>query len=227
MDLSAIKGVGPATEAKLNDAGVRSVQELADADPMALADRTGIPVEKVKSFVEQAKDTAAARPAPEEDTNATRVAITTSGSVAPAPATASAPAVAVEAPPAAAPEALDWRVVLRDRTATALVKADGDVHDELPIVTARVHESPRDVMAAFEHDAVLLQEQASMAVVRLKDTLRENVPIFKERILDPAVGASEEVRVRVHEIRERSTSVANGSAAKGGFFSKMFGKKSG
>lgn len=40
-DVTDVKGIGPATAAKLHDAGVDTPQQLADADPDELATRTG------------------------------------------------------------------------------------------------------------------------------------------------------------------------------------------
>lgn len=54
MELSEIKGVGEATEATLSDAGVGSVQELAEADPEDLTE-AGLSASRAEEFVNKAK----------------------------------------------------------------------------------------------------------------------------------------------------------------------------
>lgn len=145
---------------------------------------------------------------------------------------------------AAAPEA-SWRVVLRDRAATATLRAGERLVDALPIVTARPGEDLAELRSEVDHDAVVLAQGESTAWVRLADGWHAGVPLFKERMGEE--GATE-IRVRVHEIRERAPSKnaeppASRSAdettsvgadeeddaprpAKRGVFGKLFGKKS-
>lgn len=62
-DLTAIKGVGPATVTKLRDAGITSFADLAASDPDELARRLGasqpISAKRVKSWIEAAQERAA------------------------------------------------------------------------------------------------------------------------------------------------------------------------
>ncbi len=122
--------------------------------------------------------------------------------------------------------------MLRDRAATARVIAGGVVHDDLPIMTARADEPEDDVMSDVRHGAVLLKEKAATAFVRLPDgESRSDVPIFKERVKDPTTLETEEIRVQVHEIRERAPEPSAASTEAGvsvgerkGFLSRMFGR---
>lgn len=97
----------------------------------------------------------------------------------------------------------DLRVVLRDRAATARVRIGEVWHEDVPIVTARVHDDAEKVLRSVRENAVLLKEQATHAWVRVNDEVHAQAPIFKERVKEGAHGAVEEIRVRVREIRER------------------------
>jgi len=50
MDLREIKGIGPAKQQKLRDAGITTVEGLARADPTKLADDAGIPLAQVREM---------------------------------------------------------------------------------------------------------------------------------------------------------------------------------
>lgn len=57
-DLKQIKGIGPATEKRLNSAGITrwsQVASLSDGDLPAIADLLKVPVDKIKPWVDQAK----------------------------------------------------------------------------------------------------------------------------------------------------------------------------
>ncbi len=59
-DLTVIKGIGPATQEKLNRLGVTSLADLADADPTRLTSdlrkhQPGISEKRVRSWIDTAK----------------------------------------------------------------------------------------------------------------------------------------------------------------------------
>jgi len=53
--LTTLKGLGPKTEAKLREVGVESVEELAEEDAELLSEATGIGVQKLSSWISEAK----------------------------------------------------------------------------------------------------------------------------------------------------------------------------
>jgi predicted flap endonuclease-1-like 5' DNA nuclease len=54
MELKHIKGIGPAKQAKLQEAGIKDVQDLAHADVTAVAAKSGISADSVKQYKESA-----------------------------------------------------------------------------------------------------------------------------------------------------------------------------
>ncbi len=54
MELSTIKGIGPSKQTKLNDAGIKTVGDLAHANVASLAETTGISASTIKGYKEQA-----------------------------------------------------------------------------------------------------------------------------------------------------------------------------
>lgn len=54
MELSSIKGIGPAKQEKLEKAGIKLVRDLVDADLAKLSEETGISHETLKNYQEQA-----------------------------------------------------------------------------------------------------------------------------------------------------------------------------
>lgn len=55
MDLTALKGLGPARRDKLGEAGIDAISELAAADPDGLAGQVDIPEATLEDFVDQAR----------------------------------------------------------------------------------------------------------------------------------------------------------------------------
>lgn len=53
--LDVIKGVGSTYADRLEDAGIETVDQLADADPEALAEKTGISEKRLTRWIERAK----------------------------------------------------------------------------------------------------------------------------------------------------------------------------
>lgn len=53
--LQDIKGIGPSYETTLSEAGVETVDELADADADALADDTGLSTKRIRGWIERAR----------------------------------------------------------------------------------------------------------------------------------------------------------------------------
>ena len=58
-DLSEIQGIGPAYARRLNDAGITSFSQLAEADPESLIEITGVSRWDPKDWKTQARDLAA------------------------------------------------------------------------------------------------------------------------------------------------------------------------
>lgn len=107
------------------------------------------------------------------------------------------------------------KVVLLDRAPVARVLLSGEVHEAVPIVTAWGRESDDEVLARAGGDAVILREKAETAPVRLRGSTHAAIPLYKERRREGA--EPEEVRVRVHEIREVTE--------KKPLLGRLFGKK--
>lgn len=55
MSLKSIKGIGPATEEKLEEAGITTVEQLADADAVSLAEKTGVAEGRLEAFIDRAR----------------------------------------------------------------------------------------------------------------------------------------------------------------------------
>ncbi len=53
-DLTVVKGIGPVYEARLHEAGVSSLRDLASRDPEDLATRLGVPAARVAKWIEEA-----------------------------------------------------------------------------------------------------------------------------------------------------------------------------
>ena len=56
MDLAELAGVGPATKAKLMDAGIKSILDLATAGPMDIADATNVDISKAVDLNNKARE---------------------------------------------------------------------------------------------------------------------------------------------------------------------------
>lgn len=50
-----VKGVGPATAEKLEGVGIKSLADLANADPAKVSDSAGVSVDKAKSYIDDAR----------------------------------------------------------------------------------------------------------------------------------------------------------------------------
>jgi hypothetical protein len=155
---------------------VRTVEELRHIDVEDIAQRTGLKPAQLETWRNEAARTL------EQGVEA-----------------------AAKATERAAVEAEKAAVVLRDRATTARVRVHGILHENFPIITAKLDESQAEIAKTIEENAVLLKEQADTAWVRLEGEWHKNVPIFKEKLAEgekAARGAVEEVRVFVKEIRE-------------------------
>lgn len=62
MSLHSIEGIGPATEEKLGEAGIATLEQLADADAASLAEKTGVAETRVEAFVDRARTASIAEP---------------------------------------------------------------------------------------------------------------------------------------------------------------------
>jgi transposase-like protein len=174
--LTDIKGIGDATAKKLRDAGVRTVEELRAINVEDIAQRTGLKPAQLQGWRDEA-----------------------------ARALAQGVEAAAQATSQAAEEAEKAAVVLRDRATTAKVRLHGVLHENFPIITAKLDESQAEVSRTIQENAVLLKEQADTAWVRIEGEWHKNVPLFKEKLAEgeaAAKGAVEEVRVFVKEIKE-------------------------
>ncbi|HEV8359165.1 MAG TPA: helix-hairpin-helix domain-containing protein [Candidatus Thermoplasmatota archaeon] len=176
LDLSDIRGLGEASAKKLREAGVRTVEDLRHVDVEDLAKRTGIKASSLEGWRNEA-----ARLLERSVDLAARATV------------------------AGARRAEEAAVVLKDRATTAKVRLEGVMHENFPIITAKLEESQAEIAKTIEENAVLLKEQADTAWVRVEGEWHKNVPIFKEKLAEgekAAKGAVEEVRVFVKEIRE-------------------------
>lgn len=63
MSMKSIKGIGPATEEKIEEAGITTVEQLADGDAASLAEKTGVAERRLEEFIDRAK--AASKDKPE------------------------------------------------------------------------------------------------------------------------------------------------------------------
>lgn len=174
--LTDIKGLGDASAKKLREAGVKTVEDLRALDVEDIAKRTGIKASSLETWRNEA-----------------------------ARAVERGVEIATQAIPKVAARADEAAVVLRDRATTAKVRIDGAMHENFPIITAKLDESQAEIAKTIEENAVLLKEQADTAWVRIEGEWRKNVPLFKEKLAEgekAAQGAVEEVRVFVKEIRE-------------------------
>ena len=193
--LTDIKGIGDATAKKLREAGVKTVEDLRHVDVGALASETGIKAATLEAWRNEA-----AR-ALEQGVEA-----------------------AAQATERASAEADKAAVVLKDRATTARVRVNGVMHENFPIITAKLEESQAEIAKTIDENAVLLKEQADTAWVRIEGEWQKNVPIFKERLAEgerAARGAVEEVRVFVKEIREHPKEALKPSS----LLDRLLGKK--
>lgn len=60
MNLQSIKGIGPATEEKLDPAGITTVERLADA--ASLTEKTGVAEGRIEEFIDRAGAASEAKP---------------------------------------------------------------------------------------------------------------------------------------------------------------------
>lgn len=56
MSVSTIEGIGPAIEEKLTAVGIRSIDQLAEADAADLAEQTGLSEGQLKDFIARANE---------------------------------------------------------------------------------------------------------------------------------------------------------------------------
>lgn len=193
--LTDIKGIGDATAKRLREAGVKTLEELRNIDVQDMAERTGLKGDQLRKWRDEA-----AR-ALEEGVE-----------------------TAAKAIPRAAAEAQKVVVVLKDRATTAQVRVRGVMHDNFPIITAKLDESQAEIAKTIEENAVLLKEQADTAWVKIEGEWHKNVPLFKQKLAEgetAARGALEEVRVFVKEIREHPAETLKPSS----LLDRILGKK--
>lgn len=170
--------------------GVTGPEDLAHADSAALAAATGLPETQIAFFVGQARRaTGIEDPAP-----------TTGGAPEePAETTREEPPAPASSDTADASDAPD-AVLLDESSDLARVRLAGAVKRDIRILTAREDEDAQDALAEADGDAVVLQERATVAPVRLDGQLLPPLPIY--RLRNAASEGAEEERVRVGRIKE-------------------------
>lgn len=62
MSLKSITGIGPATEEKLEEAGITTVEQLADADAGSLVKKTSVAEGRLEEFINRASDASKSKP---------------------------------------------------------------------------------------------------------------------------------------------------------------------
>lgn len=216
MELSSIPEIGPVNAGILAEGGVRTAAELAaHADIEALAQRTRMAPGRLEAFraavwshLEAILEGAGVRDL-DQLADADVSALAASTGLAPDSLAlfqsaarqklgrSPSGAPLAEAQAAARPD----RVILSDGRATARVSLGGILHAGLAIVTLRMEEDEADVLARAPGDAVLLKERAVTAPARVGGVLHRDLPIYKEQARDG--GATDEIRVRVAEIKDR------------------------
>jgi hypothetical protein len=55
MSLKSIKGIGPATEEKIEEAGITTMEQLANGDAASLAEKTGVAEGRLEKFIDRAR----------------------------------------------------------------------------------------------------------------------------------------------------------------------------
>lgn len=208
MELTDINGIGPATEEDLNDVGVETPEDLLEADLEALFEESGIGLERLAGFAEEARaglDEGESGPdASREDAAGDDLEASEAGETGD-----EVPDLEVEADDESgagdrADEGDDVKVVLREGHGAASVRVGEDWHEELPIVTATVDEDPHRKLQQVAEDAVLLQEKQARGSVRIGDVTYQEVPLVRRR--EKEGGVVEETPVEVDSVREKTES---------------------
>ena len=196
MDLARVPGVSAEWKASLDAAGVKDAPTLARATGLAdLAQRTGIPAERLEGLREAARRVviAALRDAGIRSEEALAAA-----DAADLAARAGVAEQDVAWFQAAAREALAGlpprRVTLRPGGQLARVRLEEDVHEGVPLRTVAQPDEHGPALAAMAGNVVLLRPGADAVVARLEGVVHEDVPLYAE-------ARDGELAVRVAEVR--------------------------
>lgn len=223
MDLASVPEIGPSFAAKLRDAGIENVEAfVVTEDLLALSARSGIDEGRLESFRDAARERVervlaeAGVNGPEELAAADHVALSmrTALSVEYLARYRQAAQHAVDGPEA--------KVVLVDGAPVARVHLAGATHHAVPLVTAGPTDDADAILARAGGDAVLLRPQAETVPVLIAGITHRELPLFKERRREG--GDTEEVRVRVVEIRETQPPGEKAPKKSGGL-GRLFSRK--
>lgn len=180
LRLADLEGLGDKALESLVDEGIRSIGELQDHDPTALAESTGLSEDKIRSWQgETARSAEAAQRLAEEAKDAGAIALEGLGNA---------------------------RVVLEEGIADAKVKFEDDVLAQARILPVKARDDVEAMLEDLKGNVVVLREEADTAMVRIEEEIVDGIPIFKEKMQDASRSAAEgaeEVRVRVQEIRDK------------------------
>ena len=196
MDLSRVPGVSAEWRASLEAAGVGTAAALARATGLAaLAERTGIPEERLEGLREAARRALLSRLRDAGVASEADLLAAEPGDLA---SRAGLQREDVEWLQAAAREAVAGlpprRVTLRPGNALARVRLDEDVHEGVPLRALGEAEAPGPTLAALASNVILLRPGSEQAVARIQGVVHEALPLYAE-------GSAGEVAVRVAQVR--------------------------
>lgn len=189
VELSEVEGIDEDAFEALVDAGVRSVEDLAGADPSELATETELDPDTLEAWQDALATEETVEPEPETPQHAQALA-----------------SEAQEAGRIALQGLADARVVLQEGIADATVKFEDDVLAQARILPIKAKDDMDRMLEDIRGDVVVLREKADTALVRIEDEVVEGLPIFKTKVSEAGASAAEsmqEVRVRVQEIRDK------------------------
>ena len=196
MDLARVPGVSAEWKAALESAGVRATTDLARATGLDdLAQRTGIPAERLEGLREAARRRVIAML---RDAGVTSEQDLAAADPADLAQRSGIPQADVEWFQAAARETLAGlpprRVTMRPGVPLARVRLEEDVLDGVPVRTLGEQEEPGAALAAMDGNVVLLRAGQPFVAARVHGALHEEMPLYAE-------SKDGEVAVRVAEFR--------------------------
>lgn len=149
--LSDLKGIGPAFEEKLKKAGITNAIEMARADAKSLAKKSGISINRLKRWIQEAKKIIGEMK-PEEK---------------------------IEKVARFAEEALeDATVYIKEGARTAKVKIGEKWHERVPVIRKELNQAKEEVKRAGYNIAVHARKGRKKAGIWLEGKWRE-VPVKK------------------------------------------------
>ncbi len=149
--LSDLKGIGPAFEEKLKKAGITNAIEMARTDAKSLAKKSGISINRLKRWIQEAKKIIGEMK-PEEK---------------------------IEKVARFAEEALeDATVYIKEGARTAKVKIGEKWHEQVPVIRKELNQAKEEVKRAGYNIAVHVRKGRKKAGIWLEGKWRE-VPVKK------------------------------------------------